>query len=335
VKILHLLASPAYTGPAEAVTQLALAQRKLGHEVTVAVDRLRAQPTSEEPIVPRLEALGLLDGRGLELSVKSRPWTMAADVLKLRRSGVDVIHSHFSHDHTLARLGTPSKATLIRSIHAPRSLRWAMPEARGFTVPMDELARKLLGKRVLILPAFVDEAFVPASDRTALRQSLSLPAEGRLIGMVSTFQPTRHHAVGLEAFKEVHERNPSAHLVLIGDGELEAQLRAQAQPLGNAVRFAGYQSGAAFTKHLQVLDEVWILGLGNDWSARAAAQARACGVRVVAVDEGALGRYADVVTELEPGHLAKASESDGRKSMSIESANSIAKRVLQFYAWGG
>lgn len=39
MKVLHLLASPFFSGPAESLTQLALAQRALGHEVSVAVDR--------------------------------------------------------------------------------------------------------------------------------------------------------------------------------------------------------------------------------------------------------------------------------------------------------
>ena len=57
MKILHLLASPFFSGPAELVTQLALAQRALGHEVSIAVDRKRTTTTSEELIVPRLGGL--------------------------------------------------------------------------------------------------------------------------------------------------------------------------------------------------------------------------------------------------------------------------------------
>ena len=41
MRILHLLASPFFSGPAESVALLALAQRALGHEVSVAVDRKR------------------------------------------------------------------------------------------------------------------------------------------------------------------------------------------------------------------------------------------------------------------------------------------------------
>ncbi|MFT3710313.1 MAG: glycosyltransferase [Archangium sp.] len=320
MKILHLLASPGFTGPAETVAQLALAQRALGHEVTVAVDRKRTKLSSEEPIVPRFEAWQLLDTRGLELSVKSTPWAMTKDVLTLRNAGVDVIHSHFSHDHTLARFGHRD-ARLIRSIHAPRSLRWATPQADGYTIPMEGLGRKLLGRKVLILPAMVGPEFKPA---TQTRQ-----ANTKHIGMVSSFQASRRHQLGLTAFKSLPV--DKHHLTLIGDGPLDADLRREAAPLGAAVTFTGYQSGPAFIEHLQRLDEVWILGLGNDWSARAAAQARACDVRVIAVDEGDLARYADAVVEPTVESIVAASQTNTRRTMTLESPASVAQRVLAFY----
>jgi glycosyltransferase involved in cell wall biosynthesis len=327
VKILHLLASPFFTGPAEVVAQLALAQRALGHEVSVAVDRKRTANTSEELIVPRLEPLGLLSSAPLELSVKSTPWAMLRDVLALRSQTVDVVHAHFSHDHTIARMGRPKGARLIRSVHAPRSIRWAMPQADGYTVPIDSLARRLMGQRVLVLPALVGPQFVPPADRTALRAELSLPA-GPLVGMVSTFQASRRHALGLAAFASLRSKASTGSLLLIGDGPLHQQLQASA---GEGVHFAGYQSGQAFVKLLQALDEVWILGLGNDWGARAAAQARACGVRVVAVDEGALSRYADVLVEPSVESLVQAALGSERHARAIEPPESIARRVLAFY----
>ncbi len=331
MKILHLLASPFFTGPAQVVTQLAQEQRKQGHEVAIAVDRKRTVTTSEELIVPRLEPLGLLSPIPLELSVKSTPWTMFHDVLALRSHHVDVLHTHFSHDHTLARLGKPKGTRLFRSIHAPRSIRFGMPSADGFTVPMDSLSRRLLGRRVLVLPALVGPEFVPPSDRPALRTELGLP-DGKLIGMVSTFQPSRRHELGLTAFTKLQAQDRTASLVLVGDGPLLAELRASAS---DRVRFTGYQSGPAFVKYLQALDEVWILGLGNDWSARAAAQARACGVRVVAVDEGALSRYADALVRPSVESLVIASQAAERRELALEAPDAIATRVLAFYGATG
>jgi L-malate glycosyltransferase len=333
VKIVHFLASPFFTGPAEAVTQLALAQRALGHHVEVAIDRKRHSTTSEELLAPRLEALGLLSALPLELSVKSTPWAMLRDVVNLRKLEVDVAHSHVSHDHTLLRLGCPPGTTVVRSLHAPRSWRRSTPRAAGYTVCMEALTPQLAGHRVMALPAMVGPEFSPAPDRDALRARLGL-AEGWLIGMVSTFQASRRHALGLQAFAALAAARVDARFILVGDGGLEPRLREKAAPLGSAVHFAGYRSGAEFVQHLQALDEVWVLGLGNDFSGRAAAQARACGVRVLTVDEGDLGRYADVVVEPDVTSIVRASLGGAWQAVTLESCEAIARRVVAFYGRG-
>jgi glycosyltransferase involved in cell wall biosynthesis len=333
MRVLHLLASPFWSGPAENVAQLALAQRRLGHEVRVAVDRLRLEVPAEEPSAPRFQALELLDEGGLELSVKSSPARMWLDLRAIRRRTVDVVHAHFSHDHLLARWGRPPGATLVRSIHAPRSLRRTLPFADAFTVPSAGLLRPLLGRRVMVLPPLVGPEFVPAADRLAARKSLGISGDP-VIGMVSTFQPSRRHALGLEAFARLRNERPAARLVLVGDGAERARIEARVRELGlgSAVAFAGYQSGPAFVRWLQALDSVWILGLGNDWSGRAAAQARACGVRTIGVDEGALADHADALVAADERALAAASLADERRCDAPRSPDDIAREVLRLYA---
>jgi glycosyltransferase involved in cell wall biosynthesis len=335
MRILHLLASPFFSGPAENVALLALAQREAGHEVTVAVDRRRKDVPAEEPAVPRFRELGLLDERGLKLSVKSPPWEMWSDLRRLRKREVDVVHSHFSHDHLLARWGRPRGAVLVRSLHAPRSLRASLPAADAYTVPASMLLPPLRekGRTAEVLPALVDPRFHPAVDRQALRRELGL--EGHpVLGMVSTFQPSRRHAVGVEAFALYRRQRPEARLVLVGDGALLEATRRQVTELGleDAVTFTGYQQGAAFMRWLQALDEVWLLGLGNDWSARAAAQARACGVRVVAVEEGALPDLADArVASPTPEAVVSVALSGQRAPIAHPTNARIASDMLALY----
>ena len=336
MRILHLLASPYWSGPAENVALLALGQRALGHEASVAVDRRRTHTSAEELAVPRLEELGLLDDGGLELCVKSPPWAFLRDVVRLRRRQVEVVHAHFSHDHLIARLGRPARAVLVRSIHAPRSLRWSLPGADAFTVPTEAEAARLPGRRVALLPPLLAPEFGPPGDRPALRAALGL-AGSPLVGMVSSFQPSRRHALGISAFALLRRQRPFAHLVLVGDGALEPELREQVRAAGleEAVTFAGYRRGADFVRWLQALDEVWVLGLGNDFSGRAAAQAAACGVRVVAVDEGALARYADaVVTTLAPDAVVASSLEGGRRPAPRLSTSQVATAVIALYERG-
>lgn len=335
MRILHLLASPFWSGPAENVALLAMSQRALGHEVTVAVDRKRRDITAEEPAVPRFQALGLLDEGGLALSVKSPPWEIWSDLRTLRRRQVDVVHAHFTHDHLVARWGMPKDAVRIRSIHAPRSLRKSLPEASAYTVPASHLQAKLEARKrpVQVLPALVDPRFEPPVDREALRRTLGLQGT-YLVGMISTFQQSRRHALGVEAFAAFIQQRPEARLVLVGDGALLEATRAQVAERGltGSVTFAGYQQGPDFTKWLQVLDEVWILGLGNDWSARAAAQAKACGVRVVAVKEGALPEFADAQVEVPTVEAVVVSALSGARASTGHPTNErIARDILALY----
>ncbi|MCW3017895.1 MAG: glycosyl transferase family 1, partial [Solirubrobacterales bacterium] len=215
MRVLHLLASPYWSGPAENVALLALAQRGLGHDVSVAIDLLRHEASSEEVARPRLEALGLLDDGGLELSVKSPPWRMWGDARRLATRPLDVLHAHFSHDHFIARWGRPREARLVRSIHAPRSIRWSLPPADAYTVPTPADAVRLMGQRVGVLPALVAPGFVPSSDKAALRRELGITGNP-VVGMVSTFQPSRRHDVGIQAFKLLRAAAPEARLVLVG-----------------------------------------------------------------------------------------------------------------------
>jgi len=335
MRILHLLSTPFWSGPAENVALLALAQRALGHEATVAVDRLRTRVGSEEPIIPRLQALGpgLLDEGGLELSVKSSPLAVIKDTAALRRRSVDVVHAHYTHDHLLAAVGRSRKSVLVRSIHAPRSIRRSLPPAGGFTVPSEVELGRLGKKNAIVFAPLLGPEYRPPQDREALRKELGLEGQP-LIGMVSTFQESRRHALAIEAFERLRDRRPEARLVLVGDGELEDEIRqlVHREELDEAVTFAGYQRGEAFVRWLEALDEVWILGQGNDFSGRTALQARACGVRAIAAVEGGLPRYADVALQ-DPtaGAIVEASLGGQRREVPLPSNEAIAGEVLALY----
>jgi L-malate glycosyltransferase len=334
MRVLHLLSSSVFSGPAEAVALLASAQRRAGATVSVAVDSTRPGTGTEEPAVPRFQALGLLDTRGLALSTQAGLPTLLADTWRLRRSAVDVVHCHTSHDHFLAWLGRPAGARLVRSLHAPRSLRWSLPPMDAATVPEAGMLSQLRPGPAAVLPALVDtQRFRPTASREAMRQALGLP-KGPVLGMASTFQPSRRHAVALRAFALLRRRVPEATLVLLGDGRLEAQLRAQVRALGleGCVRFAGYQTGADFVRWLQSLDELWVLGLGNDWGGRTALQARACQVRVVAAPLGSLPLWADaVLEEVTPEALSASALGETRRSVQLPDVDAAAREVLALY----
>lgn len=334
LKILHLVSTPTFSGPVENVALLAQAQAALGHDARVAVDRVRPAQ-HEEAAAPRLSSMGLLSEEPLSLCVKA-PRSWFSDVRTLNRlSGeVDVLHCHFSHDHWLAAVASVPQVWLARSVHSERALRrW--PPADMWTVPVEGWRARLPEGPSQVFPALVDARFQPSIDRAALRTRLSLPT-GPLVGMVSTFQPSRRHDVGLDAFALVRKAHPTAHLVLVGDGVTQSKARAQAESLGLSacVTFVGYQREATFPNWLAALDEVWVLGLGNDFSGRAAAQARSAGVRVPAVDEGALPTVADAVVTPDAQSIAQHALLRGRREVALPNALEVARRMVALYQEG-
>lgn len=334
MRILHLLSSPVWSGPAEPVALLAAAQRALGHEVSVAIDSTREGTGSEEPAAPRLAAAGLLDSAGLRLCTRDGVAGTWRDARRLGGLEADVVHVHFSHDHWVAALSR-HRGIRVRSFHAARSRRILRPPAAAYTVPTAELGRGLR-QPWLVLPPLVGPLFRPAPDRPALQASLGLTAP--VVGMVSTFQPSRRHALALAAFARLREREPHATLVLVGDGQLGPALRAEADARGLAaqVRFPGYQRGEALVRWMQAFDELWVLGLGNDWAGRPVVQGRAVGARVVGVDQGAMRDWVDaIVPAPTPEGLAGVALRDGRRSLTLPDARAAAEELLGLYARAG
>jgi glycosyltransferase involved in cell wall biosynthesis len=334
VKILHLLSSPVWSGPAEAVALLAAAQRELGHRVSVAIDSTRAGTGSEEPAVPGLEALGLLDRQGLRLCTRDGVAGVWRDARRLRTLEADVVHTHFSHDHWVAAL-SGHRGIRVRSFHAARSRRVLRPPAAAYTVPTEAVGAGLR-RPWMVLPPLVGPTFHPVVDRAARQASLGLVPP--VVGMVSTFQPSRRHDVALEAFRRLTARAPQATLVLLGDGQLGPALRAQVEAMGLVaqVRFPGYQSGEALLRWMQAFDELWVLGLGNDEAGRPALQGRAVGARVVGVDAGALSAWMDVVLPVAtPEALAAVALRGDRRTVALPGPRLVAEAVLGLYARGG
>jgi len=65
-----------------------------------------------------------------------------------------------------------------------------------------------------------------------LRERLGIGKDDPIVGMVANLRPVKRPADAIQAFARAHHDHPSAHLVLIGEGTLEADLEALAERLG-------------------------------------------------------------------------------------------------------
>lgn len=93
--------------------------------------------------------------------------------------------------------------------------------------------------------------------RQALRKKMNLE-QNFVIGCVARLMPEKNHDFLLDVFKETITKNPDAVLVLIGQGQLEADLRQKAGLLGieDKVLFLGQRSD---TDKLYQMMDVFVL----------------------------------------------------------------------------
>jgi len=142
-------------------------------------------------------------------------------------------------------------------------------------------------KSVLLQPAVDTEHFHPHEDKAALREKLGLPAGLPLLGMVAQFVPWKRHQLFLDALAKLPDR--PWHAVLAGadlhhDETYSTMLkhRLTTPQFSGRVSWLPWQEDAA--PLLASLD-VCVLTSEREPFGRVLAEAMACGVPVVAIDD--------------------------------------------------
>ena len=88
-------------------------------------------------------------------------------------------------------------------------------------------------EKVVVVPNVMrtDEIEFRQAGRDRVRQELGIPGDAFVVGLISRFHPKKRNDVVVEAVIALD--NPAVHLILAGDGETEASLRAIGKPLGD------------------------------------------------------------------------------------------------------
>jgi len=138
--------------------------------------------------------------------------------------------------------------------------------------------------RFRVIPNAVEPA--APRDRTEARARLGLPPTAPIAGVLARLAPMKGHAGLLAAWGAVRERLPEACLVVAGEGELEAELRAKAAPLGGAVRWFGFRDDPADV--LAALDLLVVPSARDEGASNALLEAMAAGRPAVVTRVGGL-----------------------------------------------
>ena len=323
-----MVSSSSRTGPAEGLIALARELRALGLDARFAADTVRPG----EDLGAHLAHAGVPWETSLRLSRKVRARDLIHDFRELReraRSGRnDVFHAAFAHDHAIALWAARGERNPeVRVVRAaqrrvdvtPGALgqrRWALRHSDGVTVHAARYREALLALgldplRVAHLPASVDASWFSPGAAPELRARWGVPAGAPLAGIVARMKPERGHRALLQAFARVERDLPAAWLALVGRGEEEDALRAEARALGlSRVVFGGYLRGPGLVEAYRALDVAVWLREGNDGACRGVLEAMACGVPLVVGDDGAppelVAGTGRVVPAGEPAAIAAA-----------------------------
>jgi glycosyltransferase involved in cell wall biosynthesis len=205
------------------------------------------------------------------------------DLLKLLdRLGADLVHLHGYGATTFGRLAAAQRGwPVVLHEHANHTTTpWFQQVADTLLAPYTDIgiavskstaaftinARKLPEERVKVvyLGAPLDEFARErsAEEVAAARAELGLPADAPVVGTVTRLMPSKGNQYFVEAVAHVAPQIPEARFVIVGEGELQGELEAQARQLCVADRllFAGFRRdvGAAYSAFdIAVFPSLW------------------------------------------------------------------------------
>jgi len=174
-----------------------------------------------------------------------------------RRWGAGVLHAHSSHAHTLALLarvlGASAPVVVTRRVDfVPRPHpfnRWKYGRADRIVAisrAVEGILRELgvAPDRIRRIPSGVEPHPVAPGDGQRFRRELGVAPDEILVGNVGHLVDHKGQRYLVDAVPRVVEAEPRARFVIVGEGELEGDLRAQAERLGLGDRlvFAGLRT---------------------------------------------------------------------------------------------
>lgn len=156
--------------------------------------------------------------------------------------------------------------------------------------------------------------FTPGPSSPDLRLALGLPSAAPIVGSIGRFVAYKGYRYLLEAARLVRAKIPEAHWVLVGDGELRAELEVQCRHLGleAMVHFAGWQERVP--EFLALFDLFVLPSLGEHFG-RVLLEAMAMAKAVLATNAGGVpeivldGETGILVPPADPAAMAAAAVS--------------------------
>ena len=314
IRICRVIARLNVGGPAVHLVQLSAGlESRYPERFTQRLVAGREGP-HEASMVPLARARGIepaiLPTLGREVSARDDARALVALFRDFRAWRPDIVETHTAKAGTLGRLAAVAARVpvrihvfhghVLRGYFGPRKTRAFLEIERALArvttrlIALGEAQRRELldfgigrPEQVLSIPLGFELAPFLAAPRGALRRELGLADETPLVGILGRLAPIKRHDVFVRAAARIAERRPTAHFVVIGDGELLAETQRLAAALGLAerVHFLGWRAHGELPALLADLD-VLANTSDNEGMPVSLIEAMAAGTPVVATAAG-------------------------------------------------
>ena len=187
---------------------------------------------------------------------KRNPWSYILKAISFFKEHTEynIVHSHTSSKSVLPLFIAKMNGVPIRISHSHNTqtesglngvirnfLKWPLKRvATDFFACGVEAGIWLYGKqlmrdgKVIVMPNVIEGSCFDYSPiiRQRVRQKLGLSLQTLLIGCVARFSKQKNHTFLLDIFSDFLKREQNSKLILLGDGELHAELHDKACRLG-------------------------------------------------------------------------------------------------------
>jgi glycosyltransferase involved in cell wall biosynthesis len=264
MQVLHVIKATGIAGAERHLLTLLPALRAAGVDARLLLLEEAARP--QDDLCEQMRALGVSSERrimGRHLDLALMPWLAG----RFRAERPTLVHAHLSHAQLYAipaalLAGVPiitghhNDDPFVRRFPFRQVYRQLWRRTVGGIAISGAVAafcREIEGEsadrlRVIHYGMAIDsDAAAQAVARARLRASLQLGSTQVVVGCVGRLTEQKGIVYALEAFARVQSVQPEAALVILGDGELRADLEAHAAALGlsGSVHFLGWQADAA------------------------------------------------------------------------------------------
>jgi len=287
------------------VSSYAASMRRRGHEILVVVPEFDGQPEQEEGVL-RVPAIKHFANTRFSIPLFVYPeLSEAMDALQ-----PEILHAHHPYllGDTALREATIRGLPLLVTHHThamlyehnlPDGLKWLAKFIDGLSsgyanlcdaviAPSEGVRSELeaagVERPIHVIPTGLDVARFESGDGAGFRATHGIPGDAYVIGHVGRLAPEKNLGFLLPAILDALNRIPEACALIVGTGDMEDALRAQAaeSPHGDRVYFAGVYTGQELTDAYHAMD-VFAFASYSETQGMVVAEAMTAGKPVVAL----------------------------------------------------